>query len=275
MGNSRRYWPHIRDFLQAHEVPAPNIPNAPRDGVWRELLIILAPAWLKGAPPDTADATSPLADVLGRVLRRMQALFTQHSTLHKRAEHADIQMALVAPPGGMRYLQQSQLRLPLLQTLHALEEAEFRDFFDNNGFFPIAPTAPDALWFVVRQVSDWRKPRAVVPVAPSHAGGWTEAALWYERIEQQVPYFVDITFSGAPSAVLADARHASLLSGRLQRDETGVWVAEWLRPARLPLTPALYTAFLSGLARDWYTWKTAHSWSHRLKQFWLHRSGLG
>ncbi len=274
MGNSRQYWPRIRAFLQACDLSVPEEPEAPRRGIWRELLLILAPAWMKGAPPDTDDIGFPFGDVLGHVLRRMQILFMRRATLRKRAKQANIQLAIVAPPGGMRYLQHAQWRLPLLHTLQALEEAHVLDFFDQNGSFPVATYSADGLWFVVRHVSDWRKPRALLSEIPSHAGGWTEAAIWYERLEQ-LPYFVDLTFSGAPSAVLADARHASLLSGRLQQDETQVWVAEWLRPGRMPLTHEAYVAFLCGLARDWYTWQEPHSWSRRLKHFWLRRSGLG
>lgn len=218
---------------------------------------LLGPLW--NAHPnllDTPEWSVPYAELVGTLLVRLMRL-TERCDVLARAETRDVLVPLLAPPGDVRELRQTQRRLPLTHTLTALESADALSILTISGYLPPDTPRTRSLSFVVRGMADWQRPQ-IDGAEPQANTTWREPALWLEH-ELELPYFAELVFPGARSATLADEHRASLLSGRL-REKGAVWVADWLRSGQYVVDRSGFRALLQGIAKDWKAWrKPAHS----------------
>lgn len=222
------------------------------DALLDEYYELLGPLW--NAYPNPLDAPEwsiPYADLVGNLLLRLMRL-TERCELLGRARTRDVLVPLLAPPGDVRELRQSQRRLTLANTLTALESADALSILTISGYLPPETPRTRTLSFIVRGMADWQRPQ-VDGAEPQANTTWREPALWLEH-ELELPYFAELAFPGARSATLADEHRASLLSGRLREKET-VWVADWLRSGQYVVDRAGFRALLRGIVRDWKAWR--------------------
>lgn len=222
------------------------------DSLLDEYYELLGPLW--EAHPNLLDASEwsiPYAGLIGNLLMRLMRLTERYDVL-ARAHTRDVLVPLLAPPGDVRELRQSQCRLALPHTLAALESADALSVLTIAGYLPPEKPRTRSLCFVVRGMADWQRPQ-IDGAEPQANTTWREPALWLEH-ELELPYFAELVFPGARSATLADEHRASLLSGRLREEET-IWVADWLRSGQYVVDRVGFSALLVGIVKDWKAWR--------------------
>lgn len=229
----------------------------PSDSLLGEYHQLLGPLW--DAHPDlltVSEWSIPYSNLIGDVLNRLMR-YAERCNLLAGASTRDVLVPLLAPPGDVRELRQTQRRLTLPHTLAALESVDALSILTIAGYLPAETPRARSFFFVVRGMADWHRPQ-IDGAEPQANRTWREPALWLEH-ELELPYFAELTFPGCRSATLADDHRASLLSGRL-REEESMWVADWLRSGQYVVDRAGFEAFLRGIANDWKAWRTpAHS----------------
>lgn len=262
MSLEREAWSGIRAFLESCNVGVPP-DSVPLPGSWGHACFRwLVPLWQAHPRPLEAPEWSiPYAALIGDLLRRLVEV--AHPPLS--GQPRDILVPLMAPPGTLRQLRQTQQNVPLPYTLAALDEANALEVLTLAGYLPPSRPRSRALFLSVRSVAEWQRPRA--PGAePLPVVAWRDTALWLE-VELELPYFVELTFPGAPMTPLADEHRAALLSGRLHPCSDGSWEADWLRVGQYVIERAGFVALLRGLVTDWYAWHCRARGS-RVRQWW-------
>lgn len=248
--------PALETFLERCGLGVPSEAAAfTDDTLWHDYVGILGPLW--ETHPDllhTAEWSIPYATQIGNVLQRMMRLADVHGLLNAVTPR-NVLVPLLAPPGDVRELQQTQYRLPLTHTFEALKAVDGLSILEIAGYLPPDEPRSRTLWFVICGMADWHRPE-VTGAEPRAATTWREPALLLEY-ELELPYFAELSFPGSRRATLADEYRASLLSGRLRPTDETHWVADWLRSGQYVVEPHVFEAFLRGIVKDWWSWRSS------------------